>query len=415
MFHSSRQRERAGGFSERKWRVGGLILPIVAAVLVMAAGPRLSVAQPNTITWDGTMSGTCGSDSDCCQTYTLILNQPTTHVYLDFIGDGLGNDCFDATCWAGQDGYPGVLFTHCGTNVLCITFTGGPPKTPDTIVFTICATNNCWLHQDHINWTSDDNPQSHGKLPIWLCAEDGWAGVCGWCDRVDATDNGCYLAVCFEHFSGGPLTGFALHFNPPLRPCNSNDIPDNHQLCHDVPDTMQWSYGWKYHGTDVDADGDTGTLVFDTINSGFVMDACGEVCLTIPKCDPSQNTVVTVTDGGYECLDSGASLPVPMKRTRGNLPDDELLGTDQNYPNPVDASSGFNTTLPFTTSGSGIATIRIVNQSGVEVLKDDEQVTYAGKHFFYFTAKDLAAGTYYYQIEFPQGVVIQSKTMLVVK
>lgn len=39
----------------------------------------------------------------------------------------------------------------------------------------------------------------------------------------------------------------------------------------------------------------------------------------------------------------------------------------------------------------------------------------AGTHFFYFTADKLPAGTYYYTIEFPQGVVIASKTMLVVK
>ncbi len=36
-------------------------------------------------------------------------------------------------------------------------------------------------------------------------------------------------------------------------------------------------------------------------------------------------------------------------------------------------------------------------------------------NFFYFTATDLPSGTYYYTIEFPQGVIIASKTMLVVK
>ena len=47
--------------------------------------------------------------------------------------------------------------------------------------------------------------------------------------------------------------------------------------------------------------------------------------------------------------------------------------------------------------------------------KFNEEVTYVAMHFFYFSAKDLPSGTYYYTIEFPQGVVIASKTMLVVK
>jgi hypothetical protein len=63
----------------------------------------------------------------------------------------------------------------------------------------------------------------------------------------------------------------------------------------------------------------------------------------------------------------------------------------------------------------GIASIRIVDQTGKEVMKDNEEATYVGEHFFYFTASDLPSGTYYYQIEFPQGVIIQNKTMLVVK
>jgi len=87
----------------------------------------------------------------------------------------------------------------------------------------------------------------------------------------------------------------------------------------------------------------------------------------------------------------------------------------QNYPNPLDAASGFNTTIPFVTSAGGVATITIVNDKGVKVLNDGEELLGAGSHFFYFSAKDLPSGTYYYTIEFPQGVVIQNKTMLVVK
>jgi flagellar hook assembly protein FlgD len=79
------------------------------------------------------------------------------------------------------------------------------------------------------------------------------------------------------------------------------------------------------------------------------------------------------------------------------------------------ALSGFKTTIPFTTSAQGVASIRIVDQTGKVVLKDNENATYAGQHFFYFSGKNLPSGTYYYTIEFPQGVVIANKTMLVVK
>jgi hypothetical protein len=87
----------------------------------------------------------------------------------------------------------------------------------------------------------------------------------------------------------------------------------------------------------------------------------------------------------------------------------------QNYPNPLGVSSGFNTTIPFATSAGGVATITVVNEKGVKIMSDDEELLGAGQHFFYFSAKDLPTGTYYYTIEFPQGVVIANKTMLVVK
>jgi hypothetical protein len=51
----------------------------------------------------------------------------------------------------------------------------------------------------------------------------------------------------------------------------------------------------------------------------------------------------------------------------------------------------------------------------MKVLTDNEEILGSGQHFFYFSAKDLPSGTYYYTVEFPQGVVIQNKTMLVVK
>ena len=391
-------------------------ITLLLSVGLLAGGAMIAAAQPNTITFDGAMQGTCGVDTECCQTYTLIVNQSTTEVFLNMIGDGTSDGCIDATCWDNQTSYPGVTFSHPYPGLWYITFSPAP-ATPDTIAFSMCASMDCWSHFDHINWHSNDVLNSSGKLHIQLCGEGGWNSQCGSCDRVIATDNECFTAVCFEHFSSGPLSEFALHFNPPLRPCNFNGAnPDYSQQCPGLPnDTLAWSYGWKWHAENQDPSGDDSTLVFDTINSGYTMYGCDEVCLNIPHCADQENTIVTVTDGGYECLDSGASLATPMKAEMGVQEALPQTGADQNYPNPVDASSGFKTTIPFTTSEQGIAFIRIVNEKGVEVLNDNENVSYAGKHFFYITATDLPAGTYYYQIEFPKGVVIQNKTMLVVK
>lgn len=86
-----------------------------------------------------------------------------------------------------------------------------------------------------------------------------------------------------------------------------------------------------------------------------------------------------------------------------------------NYPNPFGSGTNFTTTIPFTTSASGVATIRIVDEKGNVILTEDQDVTYNGTHFFYFTGNDLPSGTYYYQIEFPKGVVIVNRSMLLVK
>jgi hypothetical protein len=87
----------------------------------------------------------------------------------------------------------------------------------------------------------------------------------------------------------------------------------------------------------------------------------------------------------------------------------------QNYPNPLDSRTGFHTTIPFETDNQGIATISITNEAGQKVLNESMEAAYAGQHFFYFSGESLPAGKYFYQIEFPQGVVIVNRTMVIVK
>ena len=139
-----------------------------------------------------------------------------------------------------------------------------------------------------------------------------------------------------------------------------------------------------------------------------------QACITFPASCEGESFKVAGSDnvGGATCTPVSY---MSYKIADGN----QGIGTSdsggQNYPNPLGASSGFNTTVPFVISSGGVATITIVNVKGVKVLTDDEEILGAGSHFFYFSAKDLPSGTYYYTIEFPQGVVIANKAMLVVK
>jgi len=143
-------------------------------------------------------------------------------------------------------------------------------------------------------------------------------------------------------------------------------------------------------------------------------DPGNSICIFIPYCeDGKENQTITLTDP--YCDGSAGYVNINMKKADGQSMVSSSGSDEQNFPNPVGASTGFKTTIPFTTSATGTATIRIVDQTGKEVMNDNEEATYAGQHFFYFSASDLPAGTYYYQIEFPQGVVIQNKTMLVIK
>lgn len=92
-----------------------------------------------------------------------------------------------------------------------------------------------------------------------------------------------------------------------------------------------------------------------------------------------------------------------------------LLNVQQNYPNPITADSRFATKIPFESLGAGLASIRVTDEAGKLISTETMDVISAGRHFFYFSAESLPAGTYFYQIEFPRGRVIVRRSMLVVK
>jgi hypothetical protein len=386
----------------------------VLTVLFLACRPEVGWTQapPSTLTYDGPSESAACGDSQCCQEFTMTINSadPSQDGQIMLISDGASNACINSACFVAQS-ISGIVFEYAGDpdGVYTINVTGYTGMFPYTFSFSLCAPQECWEHFPEILSGTGNGPAV--KNQTYLCDGGGGVSDCGTCDRVDVGNSDCMTDVCFEHFSNNPLSSFTLHFTPPLEPCNYNILTGT--VCPGFSAGIAQPLGWTYTLAGSDGMGDYSELVF-TANSGYAFTGCGEVCIQIPQCPTTHSTTVTVTDG-YECIDSGASWPVPLKQADGGGMGAVPSGPEQNYPNPVDASSGFKTTIPFTTSASGIATIRIVDQTGKEVMKDNEEATYVGEHFFYFTASDLPSGTYYYQIEFPQGVIIQNKTMLVVK
>ncbi len=151
---------------------------------------------------------------------------------------------------------------------------------------------------------------------------------------------------------------------------------------------------------------------------GSPLGCCGEMDITVCF-DCNIGATTFTSDWSSSIGDNGSvtyTYPAPKIAAGGGSSTIAPANNGEpNFPNPFGSATGFKTTIPFETSQTGTASIRIVDQTGHEVLKDNMDATYAGKHFFYFTGDKLPAGTYYYQIEFPQGVVIVNRTMLLVK
>jgi hypothetical protein len=418
-------------FRSRVMRSSGLILlagrakrllPLLVAVILLAAAPKMGNADSMTFgTGWGEGNGTLGCDGECCALYDLHVTSANVSEIDITLGGGTGDDgCFDKTCFATQLGYLNGVPMATGTvsfvwtatpGVLKITFS--PALTYNNMFeFWICKKSGDDLDtcRSFLDWETKDNhgvADSYGHDTI-LTGCDSYSGPpCG---------GGCDLAfqsgentICVEL---GPLSAGAhcitLHYEVPIKtgcfPTSVNPVEVFNCSCPSCTgslssysnDTFTWCAGG----------GPTGGCTFP---------GCTPICFNFPPgCQTIQiNHVYVTTDLAdnpcdpqvvvFKALPPGG--PQPTGQNSGG----------QNYPNPVDASSGFNTTIPFTTAAGGTASIRIVDAKGNVVMKDDEEVTYAGQHFFYFTAADLPSGTYYYQIEFPQGVVIQNKTMLVVK
>ncbi len=121
---------------------------------------------------------------------------------------------------------------------------------------------------------------------------------------------------------------------------------------------------------------------------------------------------VMVTDGSNESF----SEPKSVNLTRGMLISNEeepgieplVFGLDQNYPNPFNPS----TTISFTLSETGNATLKVYNMLGQEVATLANERLNSGSHTFNFDASALASGMYIYRLQ-AQNQTITKRMMLI--
>jgi hypothetical protein len=122
------------------------------------------------------------------------------------------------------------------------------------------------------------------------------------------------------------------------------------------------------------------------------------------------------TKNGTHITDSTQTVtPGPLMHPLDVEESENSVTGQPNYPNPFGAPD-FKTMIPYETDGRGVAEIEVTNASGKLVVKDQMEVDDAGKHFFFFTGKELPSGTYYYRVWFPKGKkVIVNRSMILVK
>ncbi len=394
---------------------------VLAALFLIAAVPRIGLADSMSFgTGWGEGNGTLGCDDECCALYELHVTSANVSEIDITLGGGTGSDeCFDKTCFATQKGYLNGVAMATGTvsfdwtatpGVLEITFSPALSYN-DLFQFWICKSNTDTC-RTYLDWETKDNhgdPDSYGHDTI-LTGCDSYSGPpCGGCDLAWQSGEN---TICVEL---GPSSAGAhcitVNFELPVACLPTSINPVEMYGCGDPTGTGSLS-SWT---------GSPGAYTSFTwcanggLITGCTFPGCTPICFNFASgCQTFQiNHIYATTNLANDPCDP--QVAVFKALPPGGPPSTGQNSGGQNYPNPIGASSGFNTTIPFTTAAEGSASIRIVDAKGNVVLKDNEEVTYAGQHFFYFTATDLPSGTYYYQIEFPQGVVIQNKTMLVVK
>jgi hypothetical protein len=420
-------------------------------LLVLFSVSFLSVTSTRSYgQWLGSVSNslTCSSDPyGTCFTLTFLSGNVTVHsLVLDFSN----LTCWSYSCFSGQ--FP-VTLTNAGntgikayiesTSPLTIQFsTNGGTTWIDmpigaTLTMLLCTdpSGDC-SDNGTLSWTASNAGGTTGTGFIGFASGGGtWCPTCDYTDLMPSAyyDGYCYDRACYTEHSGGSSSGpFRITFDPAY-PGNSG-CPQPQYLYTYTDEGGTVHYGNTCDQTDhleglVGPEGWTiGSLVtsgstnYATITppSGTTISSCDGFCIYIPMCSTVRKMTVTIQDE-----QSGAPSPcspapsMSFKRsfpnTNGNTSGENTSSGGNNFPNPVTSASDFRTTVPFTLAADGDARISFFNDAGKLVYTETNSFVGSGAHFFYFTARDLPSGSYYYNIESPLDVTIVKKTILVVK
>jgi hypothetical protein len=245
-------------------------------------------------------------------------------------------------------------------------------------------------------------------------------GTCEGCDNVQLYSHDCDEYICVtRHYPAvlGAGTLMKFYIEPPLGPCNEGTIceddPNNPHLTGPAIDHTDFpNFDLTNVGTVTSPNGHSATEIDVFPNtSGIELGACEGVCFHIPRCSPPVSHEVYVVTPG----DPAPCSPGAIGLFKISEPKAKMFKVP-NYPNPLTEANHFNTMIPFelATNGGG-AKISLFNESGKEVFDETQSFVGSGKHFFYFTGKQLPAGKYFYAIESPLGVVIVKQSLLIVK
>lgn len=402
-------------------------LPRQALCIAFLLG-SLFTSQQSTAQWmdvDPVQADNCGS-SRCCYYFTYGHWDDSYDVTKLEI-TGINKECWDVTCAVNQtvsvNGTPTTAtLTWNGPNPI-ITF--NPAIEAFTQVeFLLCPEDplDCFGGITTYGWRNYDNsvpPQiveSPGNIPFNRCP--GNSPDCLGCDQtVIYRINDCYHDVCYKRRSTSGLSGpILITFSPALEidcvPVCTDDYGGAREFSEiDIPT------GWGTQNVTYDGSGDLESFEIYKITGGI--DACEEICITIPACDDHDPITVTMSDKNNP-NDCSPSPQADFKRgdLDGESPSQFILmpkSGESNYPNPVTSASDFRTMIPFTISASAEARITFMDESGRTVHTETQTFEGAGKHFFFFTGSVLPSGMYYYTIESPLGAPIVKRSLLIVK
>jgi hypothetical protein len=376
-------------------------------------------------------------DGPCC--YYIQFNLPNGYSGLTQVNITLPGTCWDLNCLQNDpmpiiDGngqaFAGATVNTTAPNLITVTF--NPPQNgPITFYIHVCPTLPCdqspvgqnvgYTTNANVTWPPGSNPAQApltGLTQVPPCPLGSDGSFCPWCNFTElhhsnyrGQDGRCFDQLCFTLGShSGPSNGpFIITINPPLTPrttCSAS--PD---CAPNLPNSV-YSFDNRF-GPPITNDGGA-TWTVTMTQPALPIQPCETFCLEVPACDPPVYRSVQIVDAGNP-NNTCTPTPVVAFKPIGVLPDN-LRAQEANYPNPLSRSNDFKTTIPFEmASDGGDARISVFDEAGKAIHTETMSFSGSGKHFFYFTASELPAATYYYTIESPLGVKIVARKLLVVK